>query len=313
MTLSIRDLEYLIALSETQNFSKAAEKCFVSQPTLSHQLKKLEEYYDIKLFERHNKKVIITPTGITLINKAKDILSHCQQFDEIAKSIKSPLAGSITISLIPTIGPYLLPHILPKLKKKFPELTCYFKVEKTHNSLELLTSGKADMAILACPLPKNKLNMQIKDIPLYFEPFYIACNKNDELIKSDIKSITNNNIKNHKLMLLEEGNCLRDQSIDICNLLENKNQDNQIIAQFQATCLESLRAIIAVEQDTASIIPKYACTPYPNIKYLPFKEKHIGRGVHLCFRAGDTRVKLMQAMANYISSIESELRAKFPR
>ena len=91
----IQFLEYLIAISETQSFSKAAKKCFVSQPTLSFQLKKLEEYYDIKIFERHHKKVIITSTGIELLNKAKEILSQCQQFDELAKSIKAPLAGNI--------------------------------------------------------------------------------------------------------------------------------------------------------------------------------------------------------------------------
>lgn len=310
MTLSIRDLEYLIAISETQSFSKAAEKCFVSQPTLSFQLKKLEDFYDIKIFERHHKKVIITSTGIELLNKAKEILSKCQQFDELAKSIKAPLAGNITIALIPTIGPYLLPHILPKLNKNFPDLTCYFRVEKTQQCLELLHSGKIDAAILALPLPKNNTNSQIKDIKLYFEQFYLACNKNHQLIKNNIKNIDNDCIKEQKLMLLEEGHCLRDQSIDICNLVDN---NNKLISQFQATCLESLRAIIATDPSHASIMPKYACNTYPNIKYIPINENKVGRNIHICFRASDPRTKLMQSLSDYIISIERSINNMFPK
>ena len=310
MTLSIRDLEYLIAISETQSFSKAAEKCYVSQPTLSFQLKKLEEYYDIKIFERHHKKVLITSVGNELLNKAKEILSKCQQFDELAKSIKAPLSGNITIALIPTIGPYLLPHLLPKLNDNFPNLSCYFKVEKTQNSIELLASGKIDAALLALPLPKNIQNSQIKDIKLYFEPFYLACSKNHELIKKDIKNIDNQDIKKQKLMLLEEGHCLRDQSIDICNLID---KSNKLISQFQATCLESLRAIIATDQSHSSLMPKYACNTYPNIKYIPIKENNVGRNIHLCFRASDPRTKLMQSLSDYIISIEKSINNMFPK
>ena len=292
MKISIRDLEYLIEVAKTKSFSKAAKSCFVSQPTLSYQLKKLESSYNIKIFERHPKKVIITQEGKLLINTAKEILLQCQKFEDIAKSISSPLSGTFTLGIIPTVGPYLLPKIINKLKNKFSDLTFYFEEAQTHKCIEQLVTGQIDACILAYPLAKEHKDSQIKSIELFFEPFYLACNNENHLQLK--KEVSVSSLKNEKVMLLADGHCLSEHTINACGFSKSNN-----VKSFRATSLETLRAMIA-SGDSVAIIPKHACIPYKNLNYIPFDNKSIGRSVNLCFRKSDPRELLINKLVDVI-------------
>ena len=232
--LKLKDLRYLVAVADTRHFGRAAERSFVSQPTLSAQLKKLEEYLGVQLIERSPKRVSLTVAGEEIVERARRILEASDEIVELAKGHRDPLAGRLKLALLPTIGPYLLPNVAGRLRKQLPRLELMLYEYQTDVMLEKLHSGEIDVGILALPVPMDGL----ESYELYREPFTVALPANHRLATRS--SIKVSDLHDETLLLLEDGHCLRDQALDICSGSDiHEKQD------FRATSLETLRQMVA--------------------------------------------------------------------
>ena len=232
--IKLKDLRYLVAVADTRHFGRAAERSFVSQPTLSAQLKKLEEYLGVQLIERAPKRVALTAAGEEIVERARRILEASEEIVELARGHRDPLAGRLKIALLPTIGPYLLPSVAAKLRKQLPRLELMLYEYQTDPMLEKLHSGEIDVGILALPVLMDGLDSQV----LYKEPFTVAMPSHHKLAgKASIKV---EDLDHETLLLLEDGHCLRDQALAICSSGGmHEKQD------FRATSLETLRQMVA--------------------------------------------------------------------
>jgi len=232
--LKLKDLRYLVAVADTRHFGRAAERSFVSQPTLSAQIKKLEEYLGVQLIERAPKRVALTAAGEEIVERARRILEASEEIVELARGHRDPLAGRLRLALLPTIGPYLLPNVAAKLRKALPRLELMLYEYQTDPMLEKLLAGEIDVGILALPVQADGLEAH----ELYKEPFMVAMPSNHRL--SGRASIKVEDLAHETLLLLEDGHCLRDQALDICSGTDvNEKQD------FRATSLETLRQMVA--------------------------------------------------------------------
>jgi LysR family hydrogen peroxide-inducible transcriptional activator len=232
--LKLKDLRYLVAVADTRHFGRAAERSFVSQPTLSAQLKKLEEYLGVQLIERAPKRVSLTPAGEEIVERARRILDAGDEIVELAKGHRDPLAGRLKLALLPTIGPYLLPNVAAKLRKGLPRLELMLYEYQTDPMLEKLHSGEIDVGILALPAQMDGLDTY----ELYKEPFMVAMPADHRL--SSRATIKAEDLHHETLLLLEDGHCLRDQALDICSSIDlHEKQD------YRATSLETLRQMVA--------------------------------------------------------------------
>ncbi|MEO8019153.1 MAG: LysR substrate-binding domain-containing protein [Pseudomonadota bacterium] len=232
--LKLKDLRYLVAVADTRHFGRAAERSFVSQPTLSAQLKKLEEYLGVQLIERAPKRVSLTAAGEQIVERARRILESSDEIVELAKGHGDPLAGRIKLALLPTIGPYLLPNVAAKMRKQLPRLELMLYEYQTDLMLEKLHSGELDVGILALPVSLDGL----ESCELYREPFMVALPAHHRL--SGRASIKVEDLHNETLLLLEDGHCLRDQALDICSGAGLQEKQD-----FRATSLETLRQMVA--------------------------------------------------------------------
>lgn len=288
--MNIRDLKYLVAVAKYKHFGKAAKECFVSQPALSMQLQKLEDTLGVKLFERTNKNVMITDVGQQMVDKAKEVLRHTDEMFDIAKNFHDPMAGEIKLAVFPTLAPYFLPKIVPQITKKFPKLKLLLLEEKTEIIIDMLKNGQVDVAFLAIPLPVNEDAFEVKE--LFCEPFYLAVAKNNPLAAK--KNISRNDIKNEKLLLLEEGHCLRDQALDVCSLMGiSENQD------FRATSLETLRQMV-VANVGITLIPELAIKNNDGLVYIPFKDSRPSRTIAMVWRKTSVRQELILKLQNIL-------------
>lgn len=271
--MNLRDLKYLVAVAEHRNFRKAAEACFISQPTLSMQLKKLEDYLQIQLIERDNRNVLLTSAGNQIVEKAKVILELEDQIKDTAKNFQNPFEGEIKIGAFPTLAPYYFPKIMPKINKAFPKLKVYLVEEKTEILIEKLERGKIDFAFLATPVDSKKLNHEV----VFEEKFLVAVSDKNVLAKK--KSVNTHDILSQNLLLLEEGHCLREQALEFCainSLFENTS--------FRATSLETLRQMV-ISNIGITLVPEIAAIETRGIKYLPLdKSIKAGREIGLFYR-----------------------------
>jgi LysR family hydrogen peroxide-inducible transcriptional activator len=232
--LKLKDLRYLVAVADTRHFGRAAERSFVSQPTLSAQLKKLEEYLGVQLIERAPKRVQLTAAGEEIVERARRILDSSEEIVELARGHRDPLAGRLRLALLPTIGPYLLPNVAARLRKQLPRLELMLYEYQTDPMLEKLHSGEIDVGILALPVHSDGLDSH----ELYKEPFTVAMPAGHKLAQRS--SIKVDDLAHETLLLLEDGHCLREQALDICSSTDvNEKQD------FRATSLETLRQMVA--------------------------------------------------------------------
>ena len=205
--VNLKDLRYLVALADTGHFGKAAERTFVSQPTLSAQLKKLEEYLGVKLVERRPKNVQLTEVGKQVVARARRMLNEGDEIIAVARTNADPFAGKLKMALIPTIGPYLLPRVMPKLRKALPHLSLMLYEYQTESLLARLRDGEIDMGIMALPTSEDGIESRV----LYQEDFTVALPNGHALgAKSTIKL---QDLKGHTLLLLEDGHCLRDHAL----------------------------------------------------------------------------------------------------
>ncbi|MFO1508331.1 MAG: LysR substrate-binding domain-containing protein [Steroidobacteraceae bacterium] len=232
--IKLRDLHYLVAVADTRHFGRAAAACHVSQPTLSAQLKKLEQYLGVQLIERGTRRASMTTAGERIVTRARAMLEASDDIVEIAKSFADPLAGRLRLALLPTIGPYLLPRVTPRLRKALPRLELMLYEYQTATLLARLRAGEIDAGILALPVDLDGLDV----MPLYDEPFVLAAPSTHRLAKSG--PLRTADLAGEAVLLLEDGHCLRDQALDVCNRVGmHEKQD------FRATSLETLRQMVA--------------------------------------------------------------------
>jgi LysR family hydrogen peroxide-inducible transcriptional activator len=288
--MNIRDLKYLIAIADHNSFGKAARACFVSQPALSMQIKKLENTLGVQLIERNNKRLFITDVGALIIQQARDILSGIEALQEIANQSKDPFCSELHIGIIPTLAPYLLPLIIPNLTKLFPKLTLYLVEDTTPNLLNKVNEAKLDAAFLALPTENNFVAM-----PLFDEDFMLAVPLNHPYAKKNVVALKD--LNNKTLLLLEDGHCLRDQALAVCHIAHASESEN-----FRATSLETLRHMVAAGVGM-TLMPKLSCRKNDNVSYIPFQTPAPKRTIGLVWRASTSKKVLLEHIVEQIKSI----------
>jgi LysR family hydrogen peroxide-inducible transcriptional activator len=231
--MNFNQLEYIIAVDRYKNFSRAADACHITQATLSAMVKKLEEELDINIFDRKTNPISTTDAGQIIIDAAKKVLIQVQLLSDKAKNIKGKIAGRIRIGIIPTIAGSLLPKIIMPIMEKYPDLELEIHEITTQNIVKQLTTGQIDIGILATPLNIEELEENI----LYYEALMVYGN-----FEEDKQYIMPEEIREHKIWLLEEGNCLRDQFIKLCHLKKNNQLPHNL--KFEASSFESLLCMV---------------------------------------------------------------------
>jgi len=299
--MNTRDLQYLVALSDHRHFGRAAEACFVSQPALSMQIKKLEETLGIKLLERNNKSLLLTEAGIAVTERARVIINQVSEMRDLAKLAKDPYSGELKIGIIPTLAPYLLPLIIPFLSKEFPKTSFYLIEEQTGNLIDKLKSGKLDAAFLALPVMETSFSTSL----LFEEEFLLAVPNNHPFAKR--KTITQNDLDKQNVLLLEEGHCMREQTLAVCHKMKATETQN-----FRATSLETLRHMVAAGSGI-TLMPKLAQQLNANISYIPFAAPKPVRSIGLCWRFSTAKNVLLEEMTTRIRKIMSPQKIRVVR
>lgn len=270
--MNFRDLQYIITLAELGSMVRAAKACHVSQPALSIQLKKLEDELGVSIFDRNCKKLQLTTVGKDIVAIARQILTLTEQLKKIALLAQDPFAGEIKIGAFPTLGPYLFPIISSKIKQQLPNLTMILVEEKTKTLLTMLKSMQIDCAFIALPMA----DCDFMQHTIFTENFFLAVSKENKL--ANLKKVSQSQLSSEKILLLEEGHCLREQSLDIC-----KQINIQEYQEFYATSLETLKQMVA-NNACVTFVPQLAATKHKDIVYLPFHQKSFQRTIALCWR-----------------------------
>lgn len=275
--MNIRDLEYLVALAEHKHFRRAADSCHVSQPTLSGQIRKLEDELGVMLLERTSRKVLFTQQGLLLVDQAKTVLREVKVLQEMASLQGESMAGPLHIGLIPTVGPYLLPHIIPQLHQSYPKLEMYLHEAQTQSLLAQLDSGKLDCAILAMV----KESAPFIEVPLFEEPMKLAIYEGHPW--HDRSSVPMGDLAGQRLLMLEDGHCLRDQALGFCFQAGAKEDTH-----FRATSLETLRNMVAAGSGI-TLLPDLAVPSEQKrdgVCYLDCTDPFPSRSIILVYRPG---------------------------
>jgi len=300
--MNLRDLRYLVALADERHFGKAAERCFVSQPTLSAQIRKLEQYLGVPLVERQPKRVSLTETGRKVVERARKLLQEADSIVEIARNDRDPLSGPLKLALIPTVGPYLLPHVAGRLRRELPRLKLMLYEYQTAPLLEKLHAGEVDLGILALPVPADGL----ETAPLYEEPFTVAVPASHSLADRDRVRVED--LKGETLLLLEDGHCLRDQALEVCSRI--RLQDSQ---DYRATSLETLRQMVAAGHGV-TLLPELASSSpvgaVRGLKVKPFVKPAPTRTIGAVWRKSTTRGA---AIAAVIATVRAAMKLESRR
>ena len=291
--IKLKDLRYLVAVADTRHFGRAAEKCFVSQPTLSAQLKKLEDYLGVQLIERQPKNVSLTEAGEQIVSRARRMLEASEEVVTLARAHRDPLAGRLRLALLPTIGPYLLPRVSQPIRKGLPRLELRLYEYQTEQILERLESGEIDLGILALPIDADGFDTR----ELFTEPFVVAMPDQHRLSKRDTVKI--DDLNGETLLLLEDGHCLRDQALEVCSRIAlHEKQD------FRATSLETLRQMVATGAGL-TLLPELASRgAYGNAKGVtirPFAKPAPVRHVGAVWRKTTARGPAIEAVCKLIA------------
>jgi len=291
--MNLKDLKYLVALADTGHFGRAAERTFVSQPTLSAQLKKLEEYLGVKLVERQPRNVQLTEVGKQVVVRARRMLDEGDQIIALGRNNKDPFAGRLKLALIPTIGPYLLPRVMQKIRKALPQLGLMLYEHQTEALLKKLHDGEIDLGIMALPIAQD--GMETRE--LYEEAFTIALPNHHALAaKSTIKV---QDLKGQTLLLLEDGHCLRDQALEVCSRVDVREAED-----FRATSLETLRQMVVAGLGI-TLLPETAVeSPFGSQRGLTirqFSKPVPTRTVGAVWRKSSTRAEAIAAVCDILA------------
>ena len=297
--MNLRDLRYFVALADTKHFGKAAERSFVSQPTLSAQIKKLENYLGVQLIERQPRRVTLTETGAKILPLARRILQESDEIISLARNEHDPLSGKLKLALIPTIGPYLLPLVTRKLRKQLPQLKLMLYEYQTQPLLGT-SAQRRDRARHSCACPWRSMASRLCE--LYEENFTVAMPNNHALAKRS--RIKLDDLTGETLLLLEDGHCLRDQALDVCNRIDVKENED-----YRATSLETLRQMVAAGLGI-TLLPELATRgPFGSGQGLTVKSfaKPVPtRTVGAVWRKSSSRGEAIQAVCEVIRSTMQE-------
>jgi LysR family transcriptional regulator, hydrogen peroxide-inducible genes activator len=303
--MNLRDLRYLVALADHKHFGRAAAASFVSQPTLSTQIRKLEEELGVSLVERAPRRVMLTPIGREIADRARRIVADVAQMTEVARRSRDPEAGSVRLGLFPTLAPYLLPHVLPAVRARFPRLELLLVEEKTDAILARLRDGRLDAGILALPVHDDQLHVE----PLFEEPFVLAVPRSHRLARRDAP-LSLAELDHEHLLLLEEGHCLRDQALDVCRLAGANERDG-----FRATSLETLRQMVAAGVGI-TLLPMLAVqppvSPSPDIRLLSFRGKPPSRALAMVWRRSSAMGAFLAQLAQQFRTLDPALLQQAP-
>lgn len=289
--IKIRDLEYLDAIERFRHFGKAAEACHVSQPTLSGQIMKLEEQLDVKLIERHPRNIMLTPAGELLLAKARRVLTAARELEMTARTLGDPFSGEFHLGLIPTLAPYLLPIIMPRLIEQLPKMEFFLHEQKTSDLLNQLQEGKLDALIL--PWLDDMHSVEAYD--LFEEEFVLAVSGRHELASR--KRVKLGCLEGHKVLTLEDGHCLRDQALGYC-FSAGADEDKR----FQATSLETLRYMVAANIGI-TLLPELATRGQPeqgDLHYIRFQQPAPTRRIVLLVRQQYTRMECVRELVGIV-------------
>lgn len=313
--MNLRDLQYLVAVAEHRHFGKAADACFVSQPTLSTQLKKLEVELGVELVERTPRQVMLTAAGEQVVARARTILGEADAIRGIARHAQDPRAGTLRLGAFPTIAPYLLPHVIPSLRRDLPDLELLLVEEKTPVLLEQLRSGRLDAAVLALPVDDDALEVQ----PLFREDFVLAVPATHPLAAGggrdtppsgmpstpDASPVTPEVLAGERVLLLADGHCLRDQALAICQMAGVTERDG-----FRATSLETLRHMVAAGVGV-TLLPVLAVSDpvpeSPGVALLRFRAPAPHRDVALVWRRTSIFHELLAEVARVLRVLPNGL------
>jgi LysR family hydrogen peroxide-inducible transcriptional activator len=275
--MNFRALQYFVKLAELKHFSNAANACFVSQPTLSTQIRKLEEELGVSLVERAPRQIMLTPIGEDIAHRAKHVLRDIEHIKDAARRSKDPETGTIKLGIFPTLAPYLLPHVIPNIRGQYPDLRLQLAEEKTEDILAMLDQGRLDAGLLALPVEEHGMEMEI----LFEEPFVAAMPASHPL--TDKQTITLKDLEGEELLLLEEGHCLRQQALAVCALAGAHER-----VDFHATSMETLRQMVATNAGV-TLMPVLAVKPpvasTDNIALRPFESPAPNRTIALVWRS----------------------------
>jgi len=291
--IKLKDLRYLVAVADALHFGRAAERCFVSQPTLSAQLKKLEQYLGVQLIERQPNNVSLTDAGEQIVSRARRILEASDEVVTLARAHRDPLAGRLRLALLPTIGPYLLPRVSQAIRRALPRLELHLYEYQTAPMLEKLRCGDLDLGILALPVDLEGLESR----ELFAEPFTVAVPDRHPLAKRERVQVAD--LEDETLLLLEEGHCLRDQALEVCSRVgAGESQD------FRATSLETLRQMVATGAGVTllpELATKGAYGDARGVTVLPFAKPAPVRRVGAVWRKTTARRPAIDAVCKLVT------------
>ena len=283
--VTLTELRYAVALADRRHFGKAAEACFVTQPTLSAQIAKLERTLGVRLFERSSKKVEPTPEGEEIVREARSVLAAAERIVEVARSRTEPMTGTWRLGVIPTLAPYLLPWLVPTLKKAFPKLHLVLREMKTSDVLAELQARRIDSGLLALPIDVPGLATEV----LFAEPFLLLAPSGHPLAAK--QRVAESDLEGERVLLLEEGHCLREQALSICARAGARDAGED--GDFRATSIETLRHMVAGGMGI-TLLPALATVSWPTVESaatIPFSEPAPSRAVALVFRATHPRAR----------------------
>ena len=298
--MTLTELRYIVGVAREKLFGRAAEACFVSQPTLSVAIKKLEEELDVKLFERGASEVSVTPLGEAIVRQAQSVLEQAAAIKEIAKRGKDPLNGALRLGIIYTIGPYLLPELVKNAIEMTPQMPLMLQENFTVKLLDMLRTGELDCAIMAEPFPDTGLAIA----PLYDEPFLIAVPRNHPLATR--QRISADELKKETMLLLGTGHCFRDHVLEVCPEFARFSSDAEGIRKsFEGSSLETIKHMVASGMGV-TVVPQLSRPrePQSHVVYIPFEEPVPTRRVVLAWRRSFTRYEAIAALRNAVYACE---------
>jgi len=289
--VTLTELRYIVAVARERHFGRAAEACFVSQPTLSVAVKKLEEELGVTLFERGPGEVSVTPPGQKIVEQAQRVLEEAARVREIAAAGRDPLVGPLRLGAIYTIGPYLLPKLVPIMRRTAPSMPLHIQENFTHRLSESLKSGEVDVILIALPFDEPGIATRA----VYDEPFLVAVPKGHEW--EERKRISADELTRESLLLLGEGHCFRDQVLDICNVVRAKERSS-LAKTVEGGSLETIRQMVASGVGV-TVLPSTSIGAGGTgdlIRILPFSRPAPTRRVGLAWRRSFPRPEAIEAL-----------------
>ena len=298
--MTLTELRYIVAVARERHFGRAADTCFVSQPTLSVAVKKLEDKLGVQIFERGPTEVTVTPAGSLVIEQAQRVLEEAEKIKRIAKSSSDPLDGQLTLGVIFTIAPYLLPQLIPVLRKRAPKMPLMLEENYTASLTERLKRGDIDAAIVALPYSEPGITVT----PLYDETFVVALTKSHPWAAR--KTVTAADLAGESLLLLGTGHCFRDQVLNACPALKQSHATpGSLQKTIEGSSLETIRLMVASGMGLtilpASAVPvKRAAADL--LTYVPFSRPAPDRRVVLASRSSFPRAAALEVIRSAITS-----------